>query len=234
MKCSNFVNNRIDIILQHPEIDLPDYRYSVGVGRTHAHTRSPTYTYTTGTKKLPDNSENFPSKSPTFLTVDARSDGQIVGLMRILIVNKHTHNTHAVRVVGYLQQGATNPRGWRLRTKAPHTQTQILCSALGYLSDALHTIIHFFLYILEVHNHHWRGGVLPIAYRTAAVYPYPYRCPKTTLTRTHNHTHALAIRPLNAESGSQSLDGPNKTDSGYPMDAQAHRYSPSDSDTPLR
>jgi len=60
-----------------------------------------------------------------------------------LIVNTHTHTL--VRVVGFLQQGATNPRGWRLRTKARHTQTQILCSALDYLSDTLHTIIHFFV-----------------------------------------------------------------------------------------
>jgi len=107
-----------------------------------------------------------------------------------LIVNTHTHTL--VRVVGYLQQGATNPRGWRLRTKARHTQTQILCSALDYLSDTLHTIIHFFV--------GWCTSTAATGWRIANRVPLPYIRLSVPVSvsvsqnkRSHAHTNTRTL-----------------------------------------
>lgn len=102
-------------------------------------------------------------------------------------------------VVGYLQQGATNPRGWRLRTKSTsHTGTkltQILC----YLSDirSLYCILLFTYLFFTAFTHSeraplartttgtagtgWRG--VWVAFRTAA------ESVSVSQNNAHSHTY---------------------------------------------
>lgn len=168
----------------------------MGVGRTHAYTQTQPI-HTRGCHKEV-------ARQRRKLRIFRKLPGEIwqlflpltlgLGQIRWLICSKLLFldtDTHTVRVVGNLQQGATNPRGWRLRTKAPHAQTQTLCSALCCLSDALHTIIYF-ISLESTASHH--DGLVGRVVGVLVAYRISVSVSQTTLTRIQ--THALAIRRL--------------------------------------
>lgn len=122
--------------------------------------------------------------------------------------------------VGYLQQGATNPRGWRLRTKSTaHTGTNShRYSAIYQIFDRFIAVAYYYLLIFRsIHalrtraastNHHWNrwnrlaGGVGGL----------PYRCRiRIRIPKQRTLSHVSRESPTDVSSASGFLDGPNKT-----------------------